>query len=92
MTDGKESKSGLIYKKGAIVKFRVNAEKRTIAFAVNQSAFKILANIDASDDPYFLAVGLYWNDNRLSLVSYSGPQRDAEESKEPENNVCSFHF
>ena len=91
MIDGTYSQSELIYKPGDTVKVRVDSKKRTIAFEVNQSGFRTLAKIRESVNPYFLAVQLYYNGG-LSLVRYSGPQRDAEESKEPENNVCSFHF
>ena len=58
------------YKQGDTVKIRVDSEKRTIAFAVNEGAFQILAIIDASEDPYFLAVWLYYKEDEVFLVRW----------------------
>ena len=74
------------------MKMRVDTGQRTIAFAVNNGEWKVIAQITNSATPYYMAV-MMWEGNEsitLSKNTVSGAQK--EELKEPDDQVLSLSF
>ena len=77
------------------MKMRVDTGQRTIAFAVNNGEWKVIAKITNSATPYYMAVQMCLANQSITLskntfIGANGAQK--EELKEPDDQVLSLSF
>ena len=71
---------------------RVDTGQRTIAFAVNNGEWKVIAKITNSATPYYMAVCMCWANDSITLSKNTVIGAQKEELKEPDDQVLSLSF
>lgn len=71
------------YGNGDTVKMRVDTGKMTVSFAVNSGDYKECGKIRPSKTPYYLALSIYWRNDKVMITKYS-MYGVGDDSKEPE--------
>ena len=66
---------------------RVDTGKRTLDFAINNSAFKNLATIKKLNLPYYLAVAAFYGDDKIALTRYTGSSTPTDDTKSEDHDV-----
>lgn len=76
----------LRFDRGDTVKMKVDFSQRSIAYAINDAAFKKFGTIAVSSNPYYLVVVISTAGDQIELTNCSLPNDEEEKNQNMKDN------